>query len=239
MSAAASKSASPIIGTSSNRFSSRRRRANRSSVRAPARTSITTTSVMTRSSASSRVIASPTSRRSARSTAARLLGRRYRRIARSTSSSSISMLVRTMTLVYTTMCIEVERADRLFAGDQGRVGGVLDEEVGEDAEDDDAGQGDADRHGEGGRRAGALDGGGLGRLGDPHAAGDGGVVEQGDHGHHAHEDGQGEQGGAVAVDGGTEHHELGVPAGQRRQSRQRQQEDGHGGRQRRGALPET
>src|SRR6266487_1803891 len=130
MSAAASKSASPIIGTSSNRFSSRRRRANRSSVRAPARTSITTTSVMTRS-----------------------------------RSSAISRRIVVCTWLPVAWRYSTQ-ADRLFAGDQGREGGVLDEEVGEDAEVDDAGQGDADRHGEGVRRAGALDGGGLGRLGD-------------------------------------------------------------------------
>src|SRR5919197_4227564 len=59
----------------------------RSSLRSPSQP------VPSMASASSSVMGSPTSRRSARSTAARLVGRRYRRIARSTSRSSISMFV--------------------------------------------------------------------------------------------------------------------------------------------------
>ena len=68
-------------------------------------------------------------------------------------------------------------------------------------------------------------GGAFGLGAEPETAGDAGVVEQGDHGHHGHEDDQQLEGHRVAVDGRLEDDELGVPAGGRGDAGQREQEE--------------
>src|SRR5215216_6701187 len=126
----------------------------------------------------------------------------------------------------------------LGAGDQGGARRVLDQQVGEDAEDQDAGGGQDDGRAQGGRDGlgGGGFGGALGWGAEPQAAGHAGVVEEGDHRHDGHEHDQQLQGQGVAVNSRLEDHELGVPAGGRGDAGQREQEGRHGDPEGRGAA---